>query len=163
MHVLGVDLHARSARAVRERPQRREGRADRELHVLERGHARQQRLNVFLGLALGLVHLPVARHQRGARHAHATPAPSSASRAGSARPSISASVAPPPVERWSTACASPNRSRAAAESPPPTTVTPRARAIASATVRVPCAKGASSKAPMGPFQNTDPARSISVA
>ena len=39
-----------------------------------RGHARQQRLDVLLGLRLGLVHLPVARDQRGARAHGATSA-----------------------------------------------------------------------------------------
>ena len=52
---------------------------------------------------------------------------------------------------------------AAAESPPPTTVVPSQRAIASATARVPAANGSSSKAPIGPFQNTVRAAAISRA
>ena len=51
----------------------------------------------------------------------------------------------------------PNCASAAAESPPPTTVVAALTAIASATVRVPAANGASSNAPIGPFQNTVPA------
>src|SRR5208282_5247350 len=111
-------------------------------------------------------HLPVARDQRGAsrlqHHQDATPAPSSACTPGSERPSTSSSVAPPPVERWSTACSSPKCASAAAESPPPTTVRPGACATACATERVPAANGSSSNAPIGPFQNTVPPRAISL-
>ena len=105
VHVLGVDLDARAARAVDHRAQVRERHAERDVDPADSRHARQQRLDVLLGLGLGLVHLPVARDQRGARRGvrlaghHATPAPLSASTPGSVRPSSSSSVAPPPVER----------------------------------------------------------------
>ena len=56
-----------------------------------------------------------------------------------------------------------NATSAAAESPPPTTVTAAENAIASATARVPAANGASSNAPIGPFQNTVPALAITLA
>src|SRR5205807_124471 len=79
-------------------------------------------LDVLLGLLLGLVHLPVACEQGCAGHQEATPAPSSAATPGRVLPSTISSVAPPPVERWSTRSASPNWASAAAESPPPTTV-----------------------------------------
>ena len=62
-----------------------------------------------------------------------------------------------------TLSARPNDASAAAESPPPTTVVPGDAATASATARVPAAKGSSSKAPIGPFQNTVPARSSTAA
>ena len=87
----------------------------------------------------------------------------SASTPGSVLPSISSSDAPPPVERWSTLSASPNCASAAAESPPPTTVVAALAATASATARVPAANGASSNAPIGPFQNTVPAPAIVAA
>src|SRR6185437_13589005 len=138
-----------------------ERHADPHIDAVDGRDARQQGLDEVLRLALGLVHLPVARDQRGACAHEATPAlapaPSSASTPGSVRPSTSSSVAPPPVERWSMACSSPKRASAAAESPPPTTVTPRACATASATRRVPAANGSSSNAPIGPFQKTEPA------
>ena len=57
-------------------------------------------------------------------------------------------------DTWSTSSARPNWATAAALSPPPTTVKPAVSATASATVRVPAAKRASSNMPMGPFQNT---------
>src|SRR6202012_5345388 len=156
--------------------------ADRHLNALHRGEARQQPLDVGLRLRLGLVHLPVARDQRrpasgrgpgvpgllrllagwiGGGH-HLTPAPSSATTPGSCRPSTSSSVAPPPVERWSTASSRPNWASAAAESPPPTTVTPLHLATAWATALVPAANGASSNAPIGPFQKTVPAPAINL-
>ena len=72
-------------------------------------------------------------------------------------PRSSSSDAPPPVDMWSTWSARPNWAIAAAESPPPTTVVAELAAIASATARVPAANGASSNAPIGPFQNTVPA------
>ena len=81
VHVLRVHLHARAARAVDHRAQVGERHADRHVDAVDRGHARQQRLDVLLGLRLGLVHLPVARDQRRARGAvirRPPPAPSSA-------------------------------------------------------------------------------------
>ena len=75
-------------------------------------------------------------------------------RPGSGLPSTSSSEAPPPVDRWSTMSSKPNWTSAAAESPPPTTVVAAVTATASATTRVPSANGASSNAPIGPFQNT---------
>ena len=55
------------------------------------------------------------------------------------------------------ASSSPKRASAATESPPPTTVSAGLAATASATPRVPAANGSTSKAPIGPFQNTVPA------
>ena len=86
-----------------------------------------------------------------------------ASTPGRALPSISSREAPPPVERWVTSSSRPNWASAAAESPPPTTVTASDSATASATVRVPAANGASSNAPIGPFQNTVPASRMTSA
>src|SRR4029077_14570971 len=148
VHVLRIHLHARASRAVDHRLQVRERHAARHVHAVDRRDARQQRLDVVLRLLLCLVHLPVARDQRGAGRHETTRVPSSACTPGSVRPSSSSSVAPPPVERWSTVPSRPNRASAAAESPPPTTVTPRACATASATRRVPAANGASSNAPI---------------
>ena len=87
----------------------------------------------------------------------------STSRPGSVLPSSSCSEAPPPVDMWVIWSSRPNCASAAAESPPPTTVTASVAATASATARVPAANGASSKAPIGPFQNTVPAEAISAA
>ena len=67
------------------------------------------------------------------------------------------------MDRCVTRSASPNSARAAAESPPPTTVVPGARATASATARVPAAKGSISNTPIGPFQKTVPAPAIRAA
>src|SRR5271155_412469 len=160
MHVLRIHRHPRSTRAVHHRLEIGEGHADGHIHALRSGKARQQRLDVVLGLDLGLVHLPVARDQGRARTHKATPAPSSPCPPGSVLPSSSCNVAPPPVDRWSTESSSPNCASAAAESPPPTTVTPLASAPASATARVPAANGANSNAPIGPFQKTEPAPAI---
>ena len=79
--------------------------------------------------ATRLVHLPVAGDQRDAAH-RAPAACSSASHAGQrALPSISSSVAPPPVERCVDAILrGRSAASAAAESPPPTTVVPGAAA-----------------------------------
>ena len=60
------------------------------------------------------------------------------------------------MDRWSTWSASPNEASAAAESPPPTTVVPGDRATASATERVPPAKGSSSRPPWGRSRRTCP-------
>src|SRR5215207_2461305 len=150
------------------------------LHAADRGERRQHhhldRLQLRLGqaegdllhqrdrLEVGEVHLPVARHQRaagalGGRHRQSSStAVSRATMPGRVRPSRYSSDAPPPVEMWSKATsATPSCRIAAAESPPPTTVKARLAAIASATPWVPAANGATSKTPIGPFQNTVPA------
>ena len=59
--------------------------------------------------------------------------------------------------------ARPNRASAAAESPPPTTVNAGAVGDRLGDARVPAANGSSSKAPIGPFQNTVPAAAIASA
>src|SRR3712207_5966322 len=122
----------------------------RSLDVVAVGQAGQERLDVRLRLAARLVHLPVGRDERGAGHR-------STSTPGSSLPSTSSSDAPPPVDTWLTRSVSPNCASAATESPPPTTVVPSQSATARATASVPAAKGGSSKAPIGPFQNTVPA------
>src|SRR6185312_9712734 len=134
-------------------------RADRHVHAVRGGDARQQRGDERLRLGDRLVHLPVARDQRTtSARAH-----DNASTPGSRFPSSSSSDAPPPVERCVTSSASPNCCKAAALSPPPTTVTPGACATASATARVPSANGSSSNAPIGLFQKIVPAPAISRA
>src|SRR5262245_20998035 len=114
-----------------------------------------------------VVHLPVRRDDRlAARVSHeVAPLPwlpeRSASRPGRSPCSMNSREAPPPVLTWSTSSANPICRIAAALSPPPTTVKPAQDATASATVRVPPAKGATSKTPIGPFQRSVPVRSIS--
>ena len=93
MHGLGVDPDLRAARGVDERLEREERRADDDLHAVDRGDPRQQRLDVLLALGDRLVHLPVAGDERGPAHVRA-------STPGRGLPSISSSDAPPPVERW---------------------------------------------------------------
>ena len=165
VHVLRVDLHARAARAVDHRAQVGERHADRDVDAVDRGDARQQRLDVVLGLAARSCTSSSCPRSAACAVPLTRPRPRLPERCtpGSARPSTSSSVAPPPVERWSTASSRPKCASAAAESPPPTTVTPGAAATASATARVPAANGSSSNAPIGPFQKTEPARAISSA
>src|SRR5699024_10905198 len=96
------------------------------------------------------IHLPVARNQRGACHAH--PRTSSP---GSFLPSRNSRLAPPPVDTWPNwSSANPSVRAAAAESPPPTTVRPSVCVSAWAIAFVPPAKAGNSNTPMGPFQNT---------
>src|SRR6185369_17848980 len=131
----------------------------RQHHHLDRGQVLlgqrvRQLLHQRVRLVMVEVHLPVAGHQRSARFlgGHYD---SSASRPGSGLPSRYSSEAPPPVEMWvNPSSGMPSARTAAAESPPPTTVRPSTFVIASATPRVPTANGASSKTPIGPFQNT---------
>src|SRR5438094_1659010 len=150
VHVLRVDGDAVG------RPARGRQRGERHAHGDVDALAGAHRGEELARLRLRLVHLPVAGDERGARHARA-------STPGSLRPSISSSEAPPPVETWSTRSSSPKRASAATLSPPPTTVVAAVLATASATVRVPCANGPSSEAPIGPFQKTVPAPSIAPA
>src|SRR5665811_2042737 len=70
VHVLGVYLNARATRAVDHRAQVGIGHTYRYVHAADRRHAREQSLDVLLGLGLGLIHLPVARYQRGAPPGH---------------------------------------------------------------------------------------------
>src|SRR3954452_7060550 len=150
VHVLGV--HADPVRRLAGRGQRGERHAHGHVDAL----ARRDRGGELARARPRAVHLPVAGDEGRARHA-------SASTPGSVRPSMSSSDAPPPVETWSTSSSSPNFAIAAPLSPPPTTVVPSVRATASATARVPAANGSSSKAPIGPFQNTVPAPAIASA
>src|SRR5262249_44736635 len=89
------------------------------------------------------VHLPVARHKRGAAHVGARGSGAQPSRSrrtatpGSRRPSRNSRVAPPPVLTWVILSDSPAASIAAAASPPPTTLTASESARARATPRVP--------------------------
>src|SRR5690606_15417177 len=105
--------------------------------------------------------LRTTRYATGRTHA------SSAARPGSVLPSMNSSMAPPPVETCVTASARRASLRAATESPPPTTVSaPRsavAVASARATARVPSANGSISNAPIGPFQITVAAPSMTRA
>ena len=129
-----------------------ERHADRDVDAVDRGDARQQPLDVVLGLLDRLVHLPVAGDERACG-----PLTMSTSSPGSVLPSSSCSDAPPPVDMCVICSSRPNCASAAALSPPPTTVTASVAATASATARVPAANGSSSKAPIGPFQKTVPA------
>src|SRR5438477_12458192 len=89
-----------------------------DIDALHRRDAWQKRGDELLRLADGLMHLPVARDERGtpARcRAHVK-----ASTPGSRLPSISSSVAPPPVDRCVTSPSRPNFRNAAADSPPAT-------------------------------------------
>ena len=104
-------------------PQVGEGRQDGDLDglVVLVGQGEGELLDVGDGLEVVEVHLPVARHQRGAV-THGVQS-SSAARPGSVLPSRYSRLAPPPVEMWPNAFSSKPRMRtAAAESPPPTTV-----------------------------------------
>src|SRR3954447_8154183 len=155
VHVLRVDLDGAPARGVDRRLEREVRRADHDVDVLDGADPRQQRADQRLSLPDRVVQLPVAGDERPSHDSAPTP--------GSGLPSISSSDAPPPVERCVTRSASPNCASAAAESPPPTTVVASVEATASATAFVPAAHGASSNAPIGPFQNTVPAAAISAA
>src|SRR5215475_4932584 len=107
------------------------------------------------------VHLPVAGDERLTGQGQLS---SSTATPGRVLPSRYSSEAPPPVEMCPNACAGRRSLRtAAAESPPPTTVSPGAAATASATPLVPAANGATSKTPIGPFQNTVRAWASSAA
>src|SRR5579884_440107 len=100
------------------------------------GQGEGELLDVRDGLEVVEVHLPVARHQRGARVGHAQP--SRTVIPGNALPSRYSSDAPPPVEMWPNAASSKPRVRtAAAESPPPTTVNAPESIRPCATARVP--------------------------
>src|SRR5699024_5075255 len=106
------------------------------------------------------VHLPVARHQRGAGGGHSESS-SRMEMPGRSLPSMSSRLAPPPVEMCEKRDSSNPRVRtAAAESPPPATVCPAAVDRVSATAIVPLAKFSNSNTPMGPFQNTVAASAI---
>ena len=104
VHVLREDLDARAARRVDHRACSAVNGAQ---IATSTPSARETRgssaCDELLGLRDRLVHLPVARDERGARHHD-----SRTSTPGSVLPSISSSDAPPPVERWSTRSASPN-------------------------------------------------------
>src|SRR5690606_6629348 len=111
------------------------------------------------------VHLPVARHERGAGgHSESS---SRMEMPGRSLPSMSSRLAPPPVEMCEKRDSSNPRMRtAAAESPPPTTVNaPLAVAVtrAWATARVPPAKASNSNTPAGPFHTTVFASAIAAA
>ena len=79
-----------------------------------------ERVDVRLRLRDRLVHLPVARDERGATAQRRTSTP------GRVFPSTSSSDAPPPVDTCVTSSCKPNFVIAATESPPPTTVVPGA-------------------------------------
>ena len=158
MHVLSPNLDLRATGALDHRAQVGEGNADADLDARHGGYAGQQSLDVQLGLGLGLVHLPVAGHERQApwpglawgvpRQSHLRREDPHAGQLATlnelqGRPAAGREV----VDRILEA----EEGEAAAESPPPTTVTPRASATASAIARVPVANGGISKAPMGPF------------
>src|SRR5665811_1056572 len=117
------------------------------LGVLERPG---ELLDQMGGLVVVQVHLPVARHQRGAGHQS-----SNTAMPGRALPSRSSRLAPPPVEMCpKPASSKPRRRTAAAVSPPPTIEKAPAlpaSMMAWATARVPAAKGSISKTPGGPF------------
>src|SRR6478735_12524597 len=118
------------------------------------GQGERDLLDQCDALEVGEVHLPVAGDQRLASGCHQVHA-SRTARPGSSLPSRNSRDAPPPVEMWVKPDSSMPRMRtAAAESPPPTTENDGDAEIASATARVPSAKGLSSKTPIGPFQNT---------
>ena len=136
-----------------------------EVDPVERGHQRQQRLDEVLGLLLGLVHLPVARDQRGPAPSAERPPRASQrlARPGAALPRAARASRRPRSRGGRRRPRRPQRRSAAAESPPPTTVSAGLPATASATARVPAANGSSSKAPIGPFQKTVPAPAISRA
>src|SRR5581483_10908602 len=136
----------------------RERRRDRHLAVAHRPDRLHERAREGHGLPPRAVHLPVADEERGA--AHAAPS-SSARRPGSSRPSRNSSEAPPPVDTWVTARSAPARRSAATESPPPTTVVPRQAASAAAIAIVPAANASMLKMPMGAFQGTVAAATIS--
>src|SRR5665811_1284619 len=122
------------------------------LGVLERPG---ELLDQMGGLVVVQVHLPVARHQRGAGHVSSSHQSSSTAMPGSVLPSRSSRLAPPPVEMWpKPASSKPRRRTAAAVSPPPTIEKAPAlpaSMMAWATARVPAAKGSISKTPGGPF------------
>ena len=118
--------------------ERRERRADRDLDAVEARDARQQRLDKRSASRRSC---SSSSCPRPAGHGSSLRL-SSAATPGSMRPSISSSVAPPPVETCVTRPVRPNVASAATESPPPTTVVPGHAATASATVRVPCSNAA---------------------
>src|SRR5665811_760830 len=117
------------------------------LGVLERPG---ELLDQMGGLVVIQVHLPVARHQRGASHQS-----SNTAMPGRALPSRSSRLAPPPVEMCpKPASSKPRRRTAAAVSPPPTIEKAPAlpaSMMAWATARVPAAKASISNTPGGPF------------
>src|SRR5262245_13741187 len=163
--VLRGELDPRSIEGPRHHVEGREGWRDHHLPPARAADVLGQRLGERDRLAARAVHLPVAGDQRGAAHRAfsigSVGSCSSARRPGSSRPSRNSSDAPPPVDTWVTAATFPARRSAATESPPPTTVVPLQAAIASATASVPRLNGSISKMPIGPFQKTVPAGSIS--
>ena len=151
--VLAPDADAGVAEALGDDVERRERRADREVDLVELVDQRQQR---------GAERRPPPRASctSSSCRPRAACAPSGLLRRdrGHARQDVALPVAPGRRRRRSRrdrcgrrgpACVT-----AATESPPPTTVWPGQAATASATARVPAANGASSNAPIGPFQNT---------
>src|SRR5437773_11789432 len=163
--VLGGELDARPVDRLRHRVEGREGGCHHHLPPARPRDVLGERARERHRLAARAVHLPVAGDQRCAAHGAfsigSVASSSSARSPGSSRPSRNSSDAPPPVDTWLTASSFPARRRAATESPPPTTVVPLHAAIPSATASVPRLNGSISKIPIGPFQKTVRACSIS--
>src|SRR5690606_8354792 len=158
--VLGAQLDPGAFDHLGHRVERGKRGAEHHLHPLELiAHQDLQLLGQADGLRDRLVHLPVAGNDGFSHHytslAGAPPSRSrSAATPGSSFPSRNSRLAPPPVETCDIFSASPACCTAAAESPPPMMLKAPDSATARATARVPSAKGAISKTPMGPFHST---------
>src|SRR5579859_2902135 len=160
VHVLRTDGDIDPAQTVRDGRQRHERRTHNALDCRIELESRQQLVNQRQTLGDGRVHLPIAGNDRLADgHAQSL---FKAATPGRTLPSMNSSEAPPPVETWLSLSARPACSTAWTDSPPPTTVVALEPAIAWATPSVPAAKRGSSNTPMGPFQSTVPALSISA-